>query len=136
MFFDYKPIHESAKKPKRATRDSIGYDVYSPVSFCLCPGQRKTIGLGFSSRFSDGHVALLWDKSGLASKKGITVLAGVIDPQFLDEWGVVLLNTSEETVHFEVGDKLTQIVFVKAEFPEGLEADDKERTGGWGSTGQ
>lgn len=135
FMFDFKPLFYGVKKPRRATKNSIGYDVYSPLAFYLPAGGRRTISLGFCSQFTEGYAALLWDKSGLAHKKGLTVLAGLIDPDYPDEWGVVLLNTGDQDINFELGEKICQLFFFKAEFPEGLESDDVGRTGGFGSTG-
>lgn len=122
-------------RPKRATINSIGYDIFSPDYIFLSPGERKVIPLGFKSKFTPGYAALLWDKSGLAARKGLTILAGLIDPDYRDEWAVVLFNTSKENATILVAEKICQLFFFKAEFPSGLEVENKERSGGFGSTG-
>jgi len=135
--FEYFECHPKARKPVRATKNSIGYDVFTPVEIEIYPGERQTIPLGFKSKFTEGYMAILWDKSGLASKQGLTILAGLIDPDYPDEWGAVILNTGRQVIKLKAGDKICQIVFIKAEFPLGLMgAEDKQRKGGFGSTGK
>jgi dUTP pyrophosphatase len=80
-------------------------------------------------------------RSGLALKKGITVLnsPGTIDADYRGEVGVILINLSNEDVEIQDGERIAQIVFCKVEQIEFIQVDvlsDSERgAGGFGSTG-
>lgn len=88
-----------------------------------------------------GYEAQVRPRSGLALKKGITVLnsPGTIDADYRGEIGVILVNLSNEEFVVEDGERIAQLVVAKceqAEFVEVTELSETERgTGGFGSTG-
>lgn len=117
--------------------DAVGYDLYAPESGFVDPLSRKLVKLGFRAAFTPGYIGLLLDRSGMGNK-GITRFAGVIDPCYRDEWGVILYNTTHETFRWNAGDRLIQVVFFKIEKPEPITVSTLEgvdRGGGFGSTG-
>lgn len=133
-----------AGKLRKETRHSVGYDIFyaGEERALIRPGERALLSTGIVAKFEPGHAGLFWDKSGYANRLGLTVLGGLIDPDYPDEWKVILLNTSKEPVVLSPGDKLTQVFFVK--LPEIVETvapgasitiEEVERTGGFGSTG-
>jgi dUTP pyrophosphatase len=133
-------LDESAKIPVRFNPTDAGADLFSLEDFNLKPGERKTIRTGVSLEIPEGYYGRIAPRSGLASKQGIDVLAGVIDSSYRGEVKVVLLNTDKDnSFHGTKGDRIAQLIierhfnlpFVLAE-----ELSESERgSGGFGSTG-
>lgn len=139
FFFHQVPIHGNCKKAFHAP-GSAGYDLFAVDEGVIDPLNRKLIKLGFKSAFSPGYVGLLLDKSGMGNK-GLTKLAGVIDANYRDEWGVILYNTTQLPFRYIPGDRLIQVVFFEFadagddhKFDPGMVLDETERKGGFGST--
>lgn len=132
------PCHEGFKMPTRGTPSSVGFDLYAPEGGFIAALDRRLIRLGFKASFADNWMALFLDRSGMANK-GQARLGGVIDPDYRDEWKVILYNTTSRDFHFNAGDRLVQVVFLPIGTPtpelvSQLEAS--ERSGGFGSTGK
>ena len=88
----------------------------------------------------NGYYGRIAPRSGLAVKKGIDVLAGIIDSDYRGEIMVVLINLGKDAVLYNVGDKIAQIIFSKYEttdFNVVENLDDTNRAEkGFGSTGK
>jgi len=129
-----------AKLPSYAHLGDAGMDLYSCEEVIIPPKERRGIHTGISMEFPKGYVALLWDKSGLALKEGITVLGGVIDAGYRGEYIAILYNTSEVPYVVGAGDKVCQILIQKVENAHVSEVDSLEDSsrgaGAFGSTGQ
>jgi dUTP pyrophosphatase len=110
MKLKVKKIHPDAKIPRYVREGDAGLDIYSIEDYTLKPGERKTFRTGISYELEPGYVSLIWDKSGLASKHGIKTMGGVIEYTYRGELLIVLLNTSDKEYHFEVGDKIAQML--------------------------
>ncbi len=140
MKIKIKKIHQDAIIPKYSHKGDAGMDIYSIEDIILESGQRKMIKTGISMEIPEGYVALVWDKSGLAGKKGIKTMAGVIDCHYRGEYTIVLLNTSKEKYEIKKGDKICQILIQKVESPEIEQVSELSETkrgeGGFGSTGR
>jgi len=139
MRFKVKKLYPDVILPSYAHDADAAFDVYSREDKTLAPRERYVFKLGLAAEFEPGHVCHVWDRSGLAAKKGLTTLAGVIDANYRDEYGVVMLNTSDEPVEVKKGDRIAQMVIQKIEHAEIVEASDlsaSERAGGFGSTGE
>jgi dUTP pyrophosphatase len=117
----FKKAREEAIIPQKSTSGSVGWDLYSPNFFILRAKERKTVMTGIQCKTEFTHPILsevfdFWAEfkgcSGNAHKKGIEILGGCIDPDFRGDMGVILLNTSDEDIPFNKGDKLAQAVFV------------------------
>ncbi len=129
--------------PQYATPLSAGVDLRAdliePVS--LAPLQRVLVKTGLFIELPAGYEAQVRPRSGLALKKGITVLnsPGTIDADYRGEIGVVLINLSQETFVIEDGERIAQMVFSKHERADWELANELEEsargTGGFGSTG-
>jgi dUTP pyrophosphatase len=110
-------------------------------SITLKPLQRALVKTGLFMAIPAGYEAQVRPRSGLAFKKGITVLnsPGTIDADYRGEVGVILVNISEEDFVVEDGERIAQLVVAKceqAEFIETSELSETERgEGGFGSTG-
>ena len=129
--------------PQYATEQSAGMDLRAnldePVT--LKPLERKLIPTGLHIALPAGFEAQVRPRSGLALKKGITVLntPGTIDADYRGEIGVVLINLSPEDLIVNDGERIAQMVIArheKADFIEVEVLDETERgEGGYGHTG-
>lgn len=140
---DVKVISKSGTKPFYATEDSAGIDLpaYIDVTIDIPPLSRRLIPTAFNMAIPKGCVGLVCPRSGLAVKKGLTVLnaPGVIDSDYTGSIGVILVNLSNEVQSINPGDRIAQLVitkYEKANFILTDNLDETERgTGGFGSTG-
>lgn len=129
--------------PAYATPLSAGMDIRAnleqPVT--LKPLERKLIPTGLYIALPDGYEAQIRPRSGLALKRGITVLnsPGTIDADYRGEVGVVLINLSQEPFTINDGERIAQMVIARYEqavFAEVEVLNETERgTGGYGHTG-
>lgn len=120
-------------------------DLFTPHPFTIDPSERLLVGVGWAIALRPGLEAQIRPKSGLALKKGITLLnsPGTIDSDYRGEVGVILYNTSEVIVSFEKGDKIAQMVVapIYRVFESGVQIVDElpesdRGGGGFGSTGR
>jgi dUTP pyrophosphatase len=130
--------------PEYQTGQSAGMDLYAHLpdgSLELAPGERRLIPTGLHIALPDGYEAQVRPRSGLALKKGITVLnaPGTIDADYRGDIGVILINLGQEAVRISDGDRIAQMVIAQYEQIEWVpvqELPDTERgAGGFGSTG-
>jgi len=140
MQIPVKKLDPNAKIPTYAHVGDAGMDLYALEGVTIEPKQRALIPTGISMAIPDGYVGLIWDKSGVAAKRGLKTLAGVIDSGYRGEVQAALFNTSEETQVFEAGDKLAQMLIQPIESPHIMEVDELDPTrrgeDGFGSTGK
>lgn len=138
-----KPAHEKtvAKPPSRATDGSAGYDLSANIASPLriWPQESVVIPTGWSITIPWRCVGLIRDRSGLASKRRLTTRAGVIDPDYRGEIGVVLVNESNDVRTIQPGDRIAQLVIVPCILDEIEIVSDLDETArggnGFGSTG-
>lgn len=129
--------------PAYETIASAGMDLRANLetSITLKPLQRALIKTGLFIELPVGYEAQIRPRSGLAYKKGITVLnsPGTIDADYRGEVGVLLVNLSDEEFVVEDGERVAQMVIashVQAEWVEVEVLGDTDRgAGGFGSTG-
>jgi len=137
--FRVQKLTDSATVPTKDDPSDAGIDVYTNESYTLKPGERHLFSTGIAVEFSAGHVALLWDRSGLGSK-GIHRLAGVIDSGYRGEWKVALVNLSDEPYEIKAGDKIIQCIlqeFAPVQIEQVEELKETTRAGaGFGSSGR
>ena len=106
-----KILEKGAMIPKRSNPTDAGADIFSIECIMIHPGERATISTGVALEIPEGFYGRIAPRSGLASKHGIDVLAGVIDSSYRGEIKVVLLNTdSHNTFHVEKGDRIAQLI--------------------------
>ena len=139
-----KIINKSAHKlPHYETEASAGMDLRANISeaVTLKPLERTIVKTGLFIELPVGYEAQVRPRSGLAAKKGITVLnaPGTIDADYRGEIGVILVNLSNEEFTIENGERVAQMVIAKHEHISWEEVDTLEETtrgeGGFGSTG-
>src|SRR6056300_1464322 len=129
--------------PRYETELSAGMDVRSFIQspIILKPLERKLVNTGLYAQLEKGYEAQVRPRSGLALKKGITVLnaPGTIDADYRGEVGVILINLSNEPFTIAAGDRIAQLVIAKHERAEWEEVESLSETtrgaGGFGSTG-
>ncbi len=140
-----KIINRSAfELPKYETSQSAGVDLKanSKEPIHLESLERCLVKTGLFIELPFGVEAQVRPRSGLALKKGITVLnsPGTIDADYRGEIGVILVNLSKETFTINSGDRIAQLVLAQHEQAEWQEEDTLTETqrgeGGFGSTGQ
>jgi dUTP pyrophosphatase len=129
--------------PSYETIASAGMDIRANVieSSTLKPLQRAIVKTGLYIELPIGYEAQVRPRSGLAAKKGITVLnsPGTIDADYRGEIGVILVNLSNEDFTIENGERIAQLVISKHERAVFEEVEMLSETnrgeGGFGSTG-
>jgi len=129
--------------PQYATAQSAGMDLRANIDepIVLRPMERKLIPTGLFIALPEGFEAQVRPRSGLALKKGITVLnaPGTIDADYRGEVGVLLINLSQEDFVVNDGERIAQMVIARheqAQFRVVEELDETERgAGGYGHTG-
>ena len=130
--------------PKYATAASAGVDLCAELKeqLIINPGDNVKIPTGLAIELPDRQVvALVFARSGLASRHGIGLTngVGVIDSDYRGEIQVLMYNSGPQPVIINSGDRIAQMVFMPvlhAQFEEVTELQDTERgTGGFGSTG-
>lgn len=138
-FLNFRRLDPRATLPTRGSRASAGLDLYSIEAVSLAPGQRAIVRTGLAVAIPEGYYGRLAPRSGLATKKGLDVLAGVIDADYRGEVGCLLHNTGEERIELVENSKICQLIVEKIVNPQAVWADaldDTERGGGgFGSTG-
>lgn len=107
-------LSQPSRLPHRQHTDDAGYDLHANEAMTINVGAIKLVRCGFRIAIPRGVVGLICPRSGMALKRGVTVLngPGVIDPGFEDELGVVLINLGDRHFDVAVGDRIAQIVFV------------------------
>jgi dUTP pyrophosphatase len=130
--------------PSYETVGAAGMDVRANIidPICVAPGERVLMPTGLYLEVPAGLECQVRPRSGLALKKGITVLntPGTIDSDYRGEVGVILINLSNENFTIEPNDRIAQLVFcpviqVTLIETDALESSDRG-TGGFGSTGK
>jgi dUTP pyrophosphatase len=129
--------------PQYATAQSAGMDLRANLdeSVTLRPLERRLISTGLYISLPNGYEAQIRPRSGLALKRGITVLnsPGTIDADYRGEIGVLLINLSQEDFVINDGERIAQMVIARHEQAQFIEVevlDETERgEGGYGHTG-
>jgi dUTP pyrophosphatase len=144
MSVTIKVINKSSHElPNYESIASAGMDLRANLeeAVVLQPLGRAIIKTGLFIELPIGYEAQVRPRSGLAAKKGITVLnsPGTVDADYRGEIGVILVNLSNEAFTVENGERIAQLVIAKHERAEWVEAEALSETvrgeGGFGSTG-
>jgi dUTP pyrophosphatase len=137
-------IHNQGTQPlpQYQTAGAAGMDVHSnEPTFTLRPMERRLVSTGLSMQVEPGYEVQVRPRSGLALKKGVTVLntPGTIDSDYRGEVKVILINLSQEPQTIVEGERIAQLVVAQVERVQvepvaGL-SDTARGSGGFGSTG-
>jgi dUTP pyrophosphatase len=139
----WRRLVPEARPPARAHDGDAGFDLHAVEHATIQPGARASIGTGIAVAIPDGHAGLVLPRSGLAQRHGIALVnaPGLIDAGYRGEVRVLLLNTDPaEPFDVAEGDRIAQLLLVRAEAPELEEAEELDETargeGGFGSSGR
>ena len=126
--------------PEPASAGAAGADLRASEAVSIAPGGRAAVPTGVQLEIPEGHVGLIWPRSGLALRHGIDTLAGVIDSDYRGEVRVVLINHGAETFTIAPGDRVAQLLVQRVErvryTPAGALEATRRGEGGFGSTGR
>ena len=127
--------------PSYGTPGANGMDCYSTISGIIKPGEKLLVPLGFSMELPEGYCALLLPRSGMATKRRITLAnsPGLIDSDYRGECKACLINEGTEDQIINKGDKVCQLLIIqspKVNINIVKEISETERgSNGFGSTG-
>lgn len=142
----FRILDERATVPNRGSEQAAGLDLAAclpadQASLTLDPGQIAVVPTGLAIAIPDGYEGQVRPRSGLATKRGITVpnAPGTIDADYRGELRVALINLSKEPQTIEHGDRIAQLVIAPVAMCEVVVVEDLDETvrgvGGFGSTG-
>lgn len=132
------------KTPIRSTSKSAGIDFYVPNDYkrtLLSPGECALIPSGIKVQVPEGYALIAFNKSGVATKQGLSVGACVVDEDYEGEVHLHMINVSRVFQHIEPGQKIVQFILIPVNYADVQEVDEfperhSERgSGGFGSTG-
>lgn len=135
--------HSSNALPRYESTMAAGMDVRCdiPQAITLQPMERRLIPTGLFIELPEGYEAQIRPRSGLALKRGLTVLntPGTIDADYRGEIGIILINLSEQPQTIEPGERIAQMVIARYEQAELVPVEILGKTergeGGFGHSG-
>tara|TARA_R110002020_G_scaffold19821_5_gene68008 strand:- start:2250 stop:2723 length:474 start_codon:yes stop_codon:yes gene_type:complete len=157
MEVKYSQTSKEGRKPFQANISDAGYDLFSTEYITIEPFQRRLISTGIKIEIPEGFYGRIAPRSGLACKKGIDVMAGVIDSGYRGEIKVLLINLNFEgynlrpnafeamfgsanKIDIKPGDRIAQLIIekcYKVDWKEMKTLENSERgQGGFGSSGE
>ena len=130
--------------PRYESEQAAGIDIRCniPAPLTLQPLERKLVSTGLYIGLPKGYEAQIRPRSGMALKRGLTVLntPGTIDADYRGEVGVILINLSGEPQTIDPGERICQMVIARHEQPEIIEvtelSDTERGAGGFGHSGR
>jgi deoxyuridine 5'-triphosphate nucleotidohydrolase len=135
----FKRLDPRAVLPRRGSSLSAGLDIYAIDDLSIGPRERVLARTGLAVAIPEGHYGRIAPRSGLATKKGLDTLAGVIDSDYRGEILCLLYNAGEESIQLPAQSKICQLIIEKILTPAAVWADEISDTdrgsGGFGSTG-
>lgn len=140
MQIKFQKLFDDVTLPTYANPGDAGMDLRTREGKMLKAGERYCFPTGFAMAIPDGFVGLVWDRSGLALREGLTCLAGVVDSGYRGEVGVVVLNTSKNPISIEKGDRIAQMLIQEIKQAKIKEVKSlsvtKRGKGGFGASGK
>lgn len=134
----FEIVDENGMEPRRSTKSSAGYDLYSTQDMTIPVNSTRLVKTGVTAVMSDDVVLFICSRSGLALKHSVFVLnaCGVVDADYYpNEIGVILHNAGEKDFEIEQGDRIAQGVFMKYFKTDSENVEFRKREGGFGSSG-
>lgn len=141
-YHEWKDTYNDIKFPKRATKHSAGYDIYSPFDFKLNPNEEIKFPLGVKAYMLEDEFMAIYPRSGLGFKY-YTRLAntiGIGDSDYYNNdeneghYWIKLRNEGNVTMYVEKGEAVAQAIFQKYLMVDGDSFNGETREGGFGST--
>ena len=115
--------------PTKATKYSIGLDLYSPESYLIHPKRQVLIPIQIKLGIPPGYYGRITSKSGLAMQHRIHVGTGVIDPDYTGEIKVLLINDTRHYYQVNQRDPIAQLILEKASIPILRQVEELPTTG-------
>lgn len=106
----FKKLREDAYTPTKGHTFDAGWDLRAVETVVLVQGTRTLVKTGIALDIPQGHVGMIWPRSGLANEWGLDILGGVIDSGYHGEVGVLVINHGEYVKQIKAGDKIAQLV--------------------------
>jgi deoxyuridine 5'-triphosphate nucleotidohydrolase len=135
----FKRLDPRAVLPSRGSLLAAGLDLHAIEEVTIQPGERALVRTGLAVAIPEGYYGRVAPRSGLATKKGLDVLAGVIDADYRGEIRCLLYNAGDQAIHLPAESKICQLIIEKIITPTAVwaeEISDTDRgSGGFGSTG-
>ncbi|GIX05681.1 MAG: deoxyuridine 5'-triphosphate nucleotidohydrolase [Candidatus Poribacteria bacterium] len=134
-------LRPGARLPTRGSQEAAGWDLYAALEepILLKPGETVRVPTGLALEIPAGHFGLIKDRSSWALR-GLRTSAGVIDADYRGEVQIVLTNYGDEIQTIQPGERVAQLILIRYERAELVEAERLEATrrgsGGFGSTGR
>jgi dUTP pyrophosphatase len=127
--------------PTRANEADAGCDVYAPHKYHIRPHQDMLIPLRWRCEFPNGYVMKFWNKSGVCTKKKLIVGASVVDAGYRGIVHCHLINTSDQVVQIDQGQKIAQFIMSQCWHGQPtqvseIDMDTDRGEGGFGSSGE
>ncbi|MGH8911983.1 MAG: dUTP diphosphatase [Acidimicrobiia bacterium] len=141
MHVSFQRLDPELPPPSRAHPGDAGWDLVAATPVRMEPGERAAISTGLAVAIPEGHAGLVLPRSGHAARHGIGVVngPGLIDSGYRGEVTVLLINHGSETVEFERGERIAQLVIVAVPAVAWSEVEALDGTvrghGGFGSSG-
>jgi len=135
-----KRLSDKATPPQKAHSGDLGYDLFAAEGVAIFPSETKVIKTGIALQLPQGYGAFIKDRSSVATKRGLHVVAGVIDNGYTGEICVALYNGTESLAHVKPGEKIAQLVLIPTvdfavEEVTDISSADGRGENGFGSTG-
>jgi dUTP pyrophosphatase len=135
----FKRLDPSATLPTRGSSHAAGLDLHSIAEVTLEPQQRALVATGLAASIPVGYYGRVAPRSGLATRNGLDVMAGVIDADYRGEILCLLYNAGDEKIFLPAQSKICQLIIEKIITPSAVWSDEISETergsGGFGSTG-
>lgn len=135
----FKKLDQRALLPQRGSALAAGLDIFSIEEVEIPSRQRAAARTGLAVAIPAGFYGRIAPRSGLAAKKGLDVLSGVIDSDYRGEILCLLYNTSDEIINLPAGSKICQLIIEQIITPDAEWATELDETArgasGFGSTG-
>ncbi|HEX5951514.1 MAG TPA: dUTP diphosphatase [Actinomycetota bacterium] len=142
MDLPFKRLDQGAVLPERAHPGDAGLDLRSAADVVVEPGERAMVPTGLAVAIPEGHAGLVLPRSGLASRRGLTLAnaPGLIDAGYRGEVICAVVNLDRsQPVQIARGDRIAQLVIVAVPDVRSVLVDELPDTprgvGGFGSTG-
>jgi len=137
----FRKHQQTIKLPTRATKNSAGYDFYSPIEIIIPPKSKELIWTDVKAYMQPGEVLLIDVRSSIGIKKGLMLAntIGIIDMDYYSNpdndgnIGICLYNTTDQPVKIEAYERIAQGLFIPFLIADNGNTN-KERIGGIGST--
>lgn len=134
-------LHPDAVIPTKAHENDLGWDLHNIEDVTISAQDRKLIRTGISIGFPENAGAIVKDRSGVATKQGLFVHAGVIDPGYTGEIKILMYNSTKDDVTIKKGAKIAQFILMPVFMTSDVQIvgnlDGTQRgDAGFGSTGE